>query len=290
MKISTSLNVMHGIKSNDYKECILRANKCGFKYFDFNPCDFNKGETFYTDDNWRENIKEIKEYADSLGVTFYQSHGEMTDMRNKDNDESVKKSIEAAAIAGVKWTVLHPITDKTEIQTDECNERMEENIRILTPFVEYAKSLGVGIAVENTPKRIYWYGEEIKESGFYTADELITLCDELNKKFGNVGICWDTGHANLSADNQYDELIKIGKRLKVMHIADNYNQQDDHMPPFYGTTDFKRIVSALKKIGYDGTFNFETHKFTMGLPDALIDDAVSFLYKIGEYICREYDK
>lgn len=283
MEVSTSLNIMCGIK--DYKEGILRASKCGFKYFDFNPCDYGRGETFYTSNDWRNNIKEIKEYADSLGVTFFQSHGEMTDMRNKENDAIIKKSIEAAAIAGVKWTVLHPVTDK--ISDKDKSERLEENIKLLSPFVEYAKSLDLGIAVENMPKKMYWYGEEVCASGFYNAEELIVLCDELNNRFGNVGICWDTGHANLSTDNQYDELIKIGNRLKVLHVADNYGQSDEHMPPFYGNVDFKKIVAALKKINYEGTFNFETHKFTANIPEELIDTAVTYLYKIGEYYCKE---
>lgn len=284
MELSTSLNV-YGNRFRDYKACIFRGSRCGFRYFDFNPCDYQNGHTFYTDENWRNNIKEIKNYADSLGVTFFQSHG-ATNYKRPDSDSLVKKSIEAAAAAGVQWTVLHTLG----VQSENAEERIEKNIVFFRPFVQFAKELGVGIAIENNPHRIYWYGERIEESGFYKADELIVLCDALNTQFSNVGICWDTGHANLAGDTQDAELLKVGKRLKATHIADNYKQFDDHMPPFFGSTDFRKIVAALNTIGYDGTLNFETHRFTAGLPDELLDPAVEFLYKIGKYTLGMLDE
>lgn len=281
MELSTSLNVYCG-REDDYKKIIKRAYDCGFKHFDFNPGDYVKDcENFYTSENWRENLRDIKKYADSLEVKFSQSHAFcFSGPEPEGADFQIKKTIEASSIVGVPWIVIHPwITG-----LDNREEIIKENIRRFEPYIEYAKSLGVGVAIENVPKRIFWYGEEICGEAFSCADDLIELVDALNNKFGNVGICWDTGHAHLTTESQYDEILKLGNRLKVLHIADNDGQYDDHMPPFFGYAKWGEIMKALKDIDYSGTFNFETHCFTRCLPDELVDDAVKMMHKIGTYV------
>lgn len=285
MELSTSLNVYSNTNAS-YEEILLRASKCGFKCFDFNPADYiNKGKNFYTDENWRDNIKKIKLYADKLGVKFMQSHAYCYSMPEpQDVEYQMKKSIEASSIAGAPWVVMHPwITG-----LDDKNDIIKENIRRFETYIEYAKSMNIGIAIENVPKRIFWYGEEICGEAFSCAADLIEIVDELNNKFGNIGICWDTGHAHLTMESQYDEILKIGNRLKVLHIADNDGQYDDHMPPFFGYAKWGEIMKALKAIDYSGTFNFETHCFTRFLPDELIDDGVKMMHKIGTYVVNMY--
>ncbi|MBO5198675.1 MAG: sugar phosphate isomerase/epimerase [Lachnospiraceae bacterium] len=283
MKLSTSLNVYSDAYCS-YEEMLLRASKCGFTCFDFNP----GGRVFYNSENWRENTRRIKEYADSLGVAFTQSHVYCFNYpAPADADFHIRKTIEAASIAGVPWAVMHPFFTGKE----DRMEVLEENIRIFEPYIEYAKSLNVGIAIENMYKRIYWFGETVTWTGerkeretFTRSDDLICLVDALNAKYGNVGVCWDTGHAHLSMDSQYEDIVKLGSRLKVLHIADNAGQADEHLPSFYGYVNWKEIMRALDAIDYQGTFNFEVHNFTRGLPDELKDDAVRLLYKIGEYV------
>jgi len=265
---------------------IQRAYNCGFKHFDFNPGDYvEKKENFYTAENWRENLKDIKAFADELGVKFSQSHAFcFGNPEPEDMDFQMRKTIEAASIVGVPWAVMHPWITGLEGR----DEIIKENIRRFEKYIEFAKSLNVGIAIENTPQRIFWFGEEHKSEAFCRADDLIELVDVLNEKFGNVGICWDTGHAHLSMESQYEDLLKIGKRLKVLHVADNDGQYDDHQPPFIGYVKWKEIMNALREIGYDGTFNFEAHCFTRCMPNELTDDAVKMMYKIGEFIVNNY--
>ena len=73
-----------------------------------------------------------------------------------------------------------------------------------------------------------------------------------------LGICLDTGHLNLNGKNQREYILKAGKRLRAIHIADNEGHSDQHLMPFTcGQIDFLQVVSALKEIGYDGLFNLE---------------------------------
>lgn len=286
MKISTSLN-LYGKFIDKYKcqyeKIIDRAVRCGFQYFDFNCCDYQNGDTFYTAENWRQNIQRIRDYVKEKGVYLTQSHVHMFIKEKLEDHALILKSIEAAGIAEIPWTVMHPWQYPGETW-EEC---LEKNYLRFVPYVEFARKQNVGIAIENMPQKMYWYGEEVVAHQFYCADDLIALVDRLNADYGNVGVCWDTGHAHLSPIKQKEELLKLGKRLKVTHIADNNGQQDEHLAPFYGYVDFKEIIEALKAIDYQGTFNFETHNFTNRLPDELLDDGVKLLYKIGEYICGE---
>lgn len=286
MKLSTSLNVFAS-KNETYENKIKRAYECGFECLDLNVTDYMNGDTFYSSANWRENMKKIKEYADSLGVKFTQSHAFCFCLPEpEDSDYQIKKSIEASAIAGVPWVVLHPW------QTDLNNKSdiLQKNIEIIGEYAEYAKKFGTGIAVENMARRIYWFGEEQANKAFWSADDLIYVVDALNEKYGNVGVCWDTGHANLSMKSQYGDILKLGKRLKTLHIADNDGQYDDHTAPFMGYIDWKEIIRALSDIGYEGTFNYETHNFTRGLPDELKDKGVSLLREIGNCILGGQNK
>ena len=42
-----------------------------------------------------------------------------------------------------------------------------------------------------------------------------------------------------------------------MHASDNFGKEDNHLPLGTGTIDLRKIVQALKRIGYDGTVTFE---------------------------------
>ena len=80
------------------------------------------------------------------------------------------------------------------------------------------------------------------------------------KKVGgrNFGICLDTGHLNLVNGNQREFILKAGRKLKALHIADNEGVVDQHMMPFgKGTVDIKEVFKALKEIGYRGIYNLE---------------------------------
>lgn len=285
MEISTSLNLYASTRNIPYTEMLRRAVKAGFTCFDFNPADYAREpkDNWYLSPHWRENVQEIKVAADELGARFGQSHAFcFCQPEPEDTDFQIRKSIEAAAIAGVPWVVLHPwITGKSDFSSI-----LEENLRRTEPYIAYAKELGVGIAIENVPERIFWMGEMLKGEAFQRADQLIALVDPLQETYGNVGICWDTGHAHLSMASQREDLLRIGRRLKVTHIADNAGQQDEHMPAFFGYCNWKEIVGTLREIGYAGTLNFETHCFTRCMHEDLLDDAVAFLYKVGQKLAQ----
>lgn len=127
---------------------------------------------------------------------------------------------------------------------------------LLTPFNEYAKARGVTLCVENMYTT---YPEELRE-----------IVDRMA-----CGACWDVGHANFGKHPQYESMTLLGKRIRVLHLHDNYGTRDDHSMPYFGTIDWDEIMRALRDIGYEGTFNYEvaaTH-----LPMALREDHARYL-------------
>jgi sugar phosphate isomerase/epimerase len=45
--------------------------------------------------------------------------------------------------------------------------------------------------------------------------------------------------------------------LIATHVHDNRGRTDDHLVPFEGTIDWPGALTALQKVGYDGTVMFE---------------------------------
>jgi sugar phosphate isomerase/epimerase len=64
----------------------------------------------------------------------------------------------------------------------------------------------------------------------------------------------DTGHAHLVGENPAYVARKLGQKLKVMHLNDNYGIDDDHIMPYTGGINWSQLAVALKEIGYKGDY------------------------------------
>ncbi len=69
----------------------------------------------------------------------------------------------------------------------------------------------------------------------------------------NIGIQLDWFHANFEELNPYEAVVDAGDLLWHMHFRDS-----NSLTPGYGTVDFKAVLRAAKKIGYDGYCTIES--------------------------------
>jgi D-psicose/D-tagatose/L-ribulose 3-epimerase len=83
-----------------------------------------------------------------------------------------------------------------------------------------------------------------------TAREASSLCDAIGHP--RFGVTVDTFHANIEERDIPEALISIGSRLKHIHASEN-----DRGLLGKGHVDFRGIVAALKKIGYNGYLMIE---------------------------------
>ena len=177
---------------------------------------------------------------------------------------------------GGKWVVVHPMNLPHDALYDPKKAK-DAALRKLEPYIEEAKGQGVGLAIENM---VDYRGRRRRYCGG-DIFELIDLVDTVNDPA--VGICLDTGHANLDSVEPAAAIYEIGKRLKALHINDNHAAEaDEHLFPYFGTVDWEKTVKALKDIGYDGDFSYEAT--SQRVPPALYPDWLAYTAKLGRYL------
>ncbi len=71
-----------------------------------------------------------------------------------------------------------------------------------------------------------------------------------------VGICLDLGHAHLEGDT-IDAVETVAEHLIAVDAHDNRGRNDEHLVPFEGTIDWPGALTAIQKVGYDGTLMLE---------------------------------
>jgi sugar phosphate isomerase/epimerase len=105
----------------------------------------------------------------------------------------------------------------------------------------HAKKKGVKIAVEPLNR--------FETYLFNRAAQALALADAVSP---DCGVCLDAFHLNIEEENMYDAIRLAGKRLFDFHVADN-----NRFACGLGHLNWKKIVSTLEEIGYDGALTNE---------------------------------
>jgi sugar phosphate isomerase/epimerase len=101
----------------------------------------------------------------------------------------------------------------------------------------------------------------------------LTGCD-------NIGIQIDWFHASFEELNPYEAVMDAHPLLWHMHFRDS-----NSLTPGYGTVDFKAVIRAIKKIGYDGYCTIESAPMVPDADTAAKDgiEYLRFLERIADY-------
>jgi D-psicose/D-tagatose/L-ribulose 3-epimerase len=90
-----------------------------------------------------------------------------------------------------------------------------------------------------------------------TTADAVQLCAEIAHP--NVGILWDTFHANIEEKNIADALRLAAPFLKHVHTCEN-----DRGTPGTGHVDWPGVFAALRDLQYDGWLTIESFGFAQG--------------------------
>jgi sugar phosphate isomerase/epimerase len=138
---------------------------------------------------------------------------------------------------------------------------------LLRRILRRAASRGVRLALENGPM-----------------DLLAQVLEAVDGLPGDrqLGICIDTGHANLHRD-LYPEpavafLHTFASRLVHLHLSDNGGQADDHAIPGRGTIDWQAVARTLAEGGFRGPVVLELWTDS---PEQATQEAAAFLDPLG---------
>ena len=278
MKVCTSINVFYDW---DFivpvEDQIQRVYDAGFRHMDMNFWDWcTDPRSPFCQDNWRDWVEGIAKKAQALNVKFTQAHADVFNFYTGDpaRYEMYLRCLEGAAMLGIPWMTFHP-SGHPDFSPEIEAKNIKENIEYYKPLVEIAEKYKVGIALENMSRRLC------------SADHLIQMVDALDSPY--VGVCWDTGHAHIAGQNQYESLKALGPRLHALHIQDNDGITDEHMPPHFGTIEWDPVMKALREIKYPGDFTFEAHMIVRRVPNGCRADALRLLKQIGEELVGRAD-
>lgn len=164
--------------------------------------------------------------------------------------EALFRWIDLYEAIGIRNMVLH--CDDLLNTTLTGQEKIDLNTEKLRILAKYIENKPITICLENLG---YYPQPELGWIDIY-AEDLLSLIDRIGSS--QFGICLDTGHLNLNDQSQRDFILKAGKKLRALHIADNNGLADQHLMPYNkGKINFEEVIQALDEVGYEGVFNLE---------------------------------
>ena len=287
MNLCTSTNILHERADGSRitaLESMLLCSAAGYREMDFCFVDQILGGTAFLGDHWREFVGRHAALAGRLGITFSQSHSGIYNFCAGEDpwqEELMRRCVEGSAMLGVSWMVVHPATLVTDGAVDP--RTMEQNVAYFRRLADYAGRFGVGIAIENmwgrTPEGVARFAVR--------AEELRDLIDQVDAE--NVGACWDAEHGSIEGLDQTAAIRLLGDRLKATHISDQTADNNIHILPYTGFTDWDDVLKALADIGYQGAFAYELQHYLLYMPLELIPETLALSRSVGAYMLRRLE-
>ncbi len=245
--------------------------------FDHANLNFFEIQELLDKNNYEEIFNDLVDFLNASSITFNIAHAPIhypfffNTYYKRDDVEVLKnrilKSLDISKRVGVKRIVIHVGTYLDENYNYDMEKSIEHNIKYLEPFVEKAVENNILVAIENGTQMEK--DEPLFKNTTPYIDELIKIVEYYNKKYNKevLGICFDFGHANVGKLDMYKEILKVGNKLIVTHIHDNFGT-DSHNQPFDGTINWKDVNKALTDINYDGELTSEVRYTKEELSDS----------------------
>ncbi|MBQ7637927.1 MAG: sugar phosphate isomerase/epimerase [Clostridia bacterium] len=201
-------------------------------------------DAVFTCGNEPDFISHVAAKCASLGLTYEALHApwdNINDLWYADEKGAavVEMLCESALLAsehGIPKIIVHVSS------REDCPHVTDAGLLNFDKFVNYAANKNVIVAIENQRK----------------LGNIATLL-EIYPKDSNVGFCWDNGHEACFARGR-EYLPLFGDRCVYTHIHDNsclYNV-DEHLLPYDGQIDFRRVADLIHASGYTGSLTLET--------------------------------
>ena len=269
------------------RESFTEMRDAGFDALDVGLWQYCTDKRYLLRDDWERGVDEICAAAAEAGLPVHQTHGDvlagtqwddLSYPRREEHFEMLFRCIEAARRLGAKYMVMHPY-NLSRLPLYSEKENRDACIAYLAPYIEAAKKAGICLAVENMVD----FGRKHRRYCGGDIYELIDLVETINDP--TVGICLDTGHANISGINPAAAVRAIGKKhLYCTHINDNHALKgaDEHLFPYFGDVNWADVVRALKEIGYENDFAYEA--CVLGIPDELRPTWLRYTVDLGRQL------
>lgn len=220
-------------------EKLTGLKKSGIEYIEISAL-----QTLHFDIHNKRHLESVSKSVKKLGLKIWSVHAPFTPIAMPDRatrEEGIELMVETCALRkyfDFDKVVLHPGSDDNNGDRKQELRNLEKSLKVI------AKRTGkIKLAVETTSH----YAPK-------STERLLRVINEFAPE--KVGMCIDTGHANLSED--VPEIIrKAGKRIFTVHMQDNDGKTDLHLLPMSGIIKWKEVCKAFNDAGYNGVFMFE---------------------------------
>ncbi len=268
------------------EERYKKLKEHGYDAADYPMADTDSELYTATDERRAAILAHEKALAAAAGITIHQVHGpwrwpaqDGTEEERAERMEKMKRSIRFTAELGCKNWVIHPIMPFGVNEKNDAElaaKTWEMNRAFMNELLAVAKELDITICFENMPMPEFSLGDPAA---------ILRFVQEMNDD--HFMICLDTGHAEVCPGFTAGSAARLmGKYIRVLHVHDNDGRHDWHQLPFFGVTDWMDFGAALREIGFDGVFNFETCP-PGKLPMPLFEEMSCMLAKMGRTIMGE---
>jgi len=195
--------------------------------------------------NRRQHVVEIASWFKTSGAKLHSVHSPMfsnyewgrvmepiniADPERKgriDAMDEIKRALEIAEHVPFRFLIQH-----VGVGNESFDERkFDAAMTSVEHLRAFAKPLGVRILLENIPNELS------------TPDKLLELLHVAH--FEDVGICFDTGHAHIMS-NIPAAFETLKDHIQSTHVHDNKGDNDAHLWPGDGTTDWKNTMELLR--------------------------------------------
>ena len=197
-------------------------------------------------------IDQIGAWLRELGLSLLDLHasagrekrwGSPTEYERQAGVDLVLNRITMAEQLGGRAVVLHA----------PARDSLESQLRSLDVLQGSARERGIHIALEN-----------LGANDLARLDDLLSRTDP-----SSVGLCYDSGHANICGDN-LTILERHLDRVVALHLHDNDGAADQHRIPGDGTVSWDDLCGLLPASSYRGCVSLEVSRKTY--PDRSIGE------------------
>ena len=230
-------------------------------------------------------VREVAARTDYLGLEAFSFHAPLSheidiSSSNKPCHEfslgEILQAVDAAAIVGVQYFVIHPGPEDAVIPpSEERLRRLENVVESLDVVARRCAERGIACVLENKLPHLL----------FGNVRDILWILDSLDSP--QVGVCLDTGHASLSG-GLLQVVHSLAPQIWMMHVHDNNGHADDHYPPGDGRINWHALLNDLMQVHFHGTLMLEL----AGCSDSVITmtgalRGRSFLRRIARRIALE---
>ncbi len=261
MKISTSLGHGMHIAKTGPREAAAMMKKAGFDGVDLGMTEHQTEPAKLQEPEWREKLIFQAEALKAEGLEVAQTHMPYYYAHMKHpGDGSLRdyeafmmpgwlRSLEITAEIGCPVAVMHPY-----YREEDAKATFDGNLEFIGKLLPKLKEYGLKLAVENV------WGMGYVDTNMSYPEDLLRLIKAIDDD--SVGLCIDTGHANIFGIHIGNMARLYGKHLFALHVNGNSGKADSHTVPYSMSgwcenMDYLDFSQALKEIGYKGYYNLE---------------------------------